>query len=438
MSFLKFKDMTYEIIEKIGEGGSGTVFKGIKWGSYGFSKPVAIKVLKKKTPDNTSKTLLNHAFLISHLNHPNIVEVYELIKNKNEVMMIMEWVDGISLQDIMNTYTQGIPLPCALFLFCELLKVLDYLHNLEHNQKIFSLIHHDISPLNIMIQRRTGIIKLNDFGISRIVTQGQTHPVDKTIICNPFYCSPEYISGESVGIQSDIYSLGRVFFEMIFGHHTTANVIDKAKRGQLSDFRKLKTLPTHIENLLLGMLQYSPKNRFNSAKEILDFLDGDAQNLLLWKQEFTSIIEPIFHKPKISSLSKTQTSITLSQRKNPSHWVKFLVIVFGLSSDPSLLLRRNDKEFYYELLPQQLNQDQTFLWYPLHIKIVPWGFVTITQNHKDILKQKSLRQESLWLPPGQFEMTVFHPILGRKQKSFEIEKNRNITFDFDPKDKNRL
>tara|TARA_B110001452_G_scaffold196209_1_gene166197 strand:+ start:157 stop:978 length:822 start_codon:yes stop_codon:yes gene_type:complete len=199
---LRTKVNYIDIIDELGAGGTASVYLGIDNHS-GF--PVAVKVLHKSLFKNDfiKKKFIAEANHYVYLRHPNIVQLKDLIIKEDAIYLVMEYVDGDTLEDYINKISGPIPEEIAIPILKEILLAIEY----AHNKKV---IHLDIKPSNIMITK-DGDLKVLDFGISADLNLDNNDPT----MGSPMYMSPEQVSGEKLDLKSDIYSLGITFFQML-------------------------------------------------------------------------------------------------------------------------------------------------------------------------------------------------------------------------------
>jgi serine/threonine-protein kinase len=189
----------YKVIDTIGSGGFGVVYLAVDtW----IEKQVAIKVPHQQTADLAE--LLKEPRLLASLDHPNIVNVITAEKRDDLFYIVMEFVEGESLEEVLKR-EKTLEVKRVYDIAVQLCDGLDYAHS--HN-----IIHRDIRPANTLINPR-GVAKIADFGTSRLL---ENVPFAKTRIGSPPYMAPEHLKGRAV-FQSDIYSLGVVIYEMLVG-----------------------------------------------------------------------------------------------------------------------------------------------------------------------------------------------------------------------------
>ena len=253
----------YEILEVLGEGGMAFVYKAM---DTQLERYVAIKTLKPNYVNQETfvERFRREAKTAANLNHPNIVQIFDW-GIEEEPFFVMEYIEGNTLTSIVAK-NRTISLSDVLFIGAQVASGLQAAH-----QK--GLVHRDIKPGNIMITP-DGKVKVTDFGI--VSLQNEESDITKTgsILGTASYISPEQAQGRPVSIESDLYSLGTVLYELIAGKPpfsgespistATKHLTDKPEK--LSNFRK--DIPKGVENAVLKLLEKSTFDRFKSAEDL--------------------------------------------------------------------------------------------------------------------------------------------------------------------------
>lgn len=258
--------LNYSIIRKLGEGAMGQVFLAKNKSIHQF---VAVKMLNPRYSGNPvlRERFRREAMMLSSLNHPNIVKFLNYVENENGIFLIMEYVDGMTLEDYLNTKTGLLVESNAFPLMLQILDAFEYAH--DHN-----VIHRDIKPGNIFVTRE-GQIKILDFGIAQILSEsneGEQASYGGTIE----YMSPEQVHGKPLEIRSDIYSLGVVFYQMLTGRHPydTSRLSDlDIKKAIVSEpLPRMKEaypyVSPQIQSVVDRATEKEPGQRFESCREL--------------------------------------------------------------------------------------------------------------------------------------------------------------------------
>ena len=253
----------YEILQVLGEGGMAFVYKARDTQLERF---VAIKTLKPSYVNQETfvDRFKREARTAANLNHPNIVQIFDW-GIEEEPYFVMEYIEGDTLTSIISK-NKTISLSDILFIGAQVSNGLHAAH-----QK--GLVHRDIKPGNIMITP-DGKVKVTDFGI--VSLQNEESDITKTgsVLGTASYISPEQAQGKPVSIESDLYSLGTVLYELITGKTpfsgdspiSTATKHLTEKPEKLSTFRK--DLPKGVESAIVKLLEKATYDRFKSAEDL--------------------------------------------------------------------------------------------------------------------------------------------------------------------------
>ena len=211
----------YELVRKLASGGMGEVYLGTVRGAAGFEKPVAVKrVLPHLAADEDFvRRFIDEAHIVVSLKHGNIVPVLDMGEQDGEYFIVMEYLPGKDLRDILRqTERAGRPLPpgVALYVAAELCRGLAYAHRkVDDRGRDLGIVHRDVSPANVIVGWE-GLVKLTDFGVARAM--GRTsESLSGTLRGKIAYMSPEQALGRPLDGRSDIYSAGVVLWECLTG-----------------------------------------------------------------------------------------------------------------------------------------------------------------------------------------------------------------------------
>ena len=253
----------YQIIKTIGEGGMANVY--LAYDTI-LDRNVAVKVLRGDlaTDEKFVRRFQREALAASSLSHPNIVEVYDVGEDNGQYYIVMEYIEGKHLKQLLKkrnnlTITEVIDI---------MLQITDGLA-LAHDSYI---IHRDIKPQNIMILEN-GLVKITDFGIAMAMNAAQLTQTN-SVMGSVHYLPPEQASGTGSTLQSDIYSMGILMYELLCGHlpYKGDNAVEialKHLKEPLPSIRQyLPNLPQSIENIILKSTAKNPKNRYSDAREM--------------------------------------------------------------------------------------------------------------------------------------------------------------------------
>ncbi len=254
----------YRIIKEVGRGGMGIVYLAE---DEVLQRQVAYKILPDAVREDPKalEAFLREARIAASLHHPNIVTIFDAGQLAETVYIAMEYVDGRSLQSILDE-AQILPLSRAIEFFRQACQSLAYAHR-QH------IVHRDVKPANIMITRR-GEVKLMDFGLAAVVSSA----TDKitSIRGTPFYMAPEQIMGEAISGLTDQYALGCTFFHMVAGRppFVEGDVLYHHIHTEPSSPRRWNPkIPVWLDAIILRMMVKSAARRFPSLEVALQEIE---------------------------------------------------------------------------------------------------------------------------------------------------------------------
>ncbi len=262
----------YEILDEIGQGAMGTVYRAR---DPLIERTVAIKTvplvrLRKEGADAESR-FLREAQSAGRLSHPNIVTIYDVGEDDGIAYIAMEHLPGATLRDLMNK--GPMPLELVLDTAIQMAEALAFAH--EHG-----VIHRDIKPANVVVTGQNGRIKLTDFGIAHLANSEHTHTGQ--MLGSPRYMSPEQAMGHEVDGRSDIFSLGAMLYEMLTGHYafdgdSLPTIVYRVINDTPVSVTSLRPqVPAGVASLLTHMLSKSPHAR-PDAHSLVNALHGLAR-----------------------------------------------------------------------------------------------------------------------------------------------------------------
>src|SRR6187397_311945 len=213
----------YVLGDLLGRGGMAEVFAGHVLGSHGFQKPVAIKrLLPELANDHVFvERLISEAKLLVGMTHGNIVSVLDLARDGDDVFLVMEFVDGPSLRQLLKARgSRRLSLGVATYIVQSAAAGLEFAHNRPGG----AIIHADISPSNLLLTT-SGEVRVADFGIAR--REGGGHGV---VEGKWAYMAPEQARGEPLAPRSDVFALGVVLYELVCGAHPFGRQVTAEER----------------------------------------------------------------------------------------------------------------------------------------------------------------------------------------------------------------
>jgi serine/threonine protein kinase len=246
------------------------VFAGNSIGAHGFQKPVAIKRLLPELANDEVfvERLIGEAKLLVGMAHGNIVSVLDLARDGDDVIIVMEFVDGPSLRQLMKARgSRGVSLGVATYVVQAAAAGLEFAHNRPGG----AVIHADISPSNILLTT-SGEVRVADFGIARREGGGGGVVEGKWA-----YMAPEQARGEALTPRSDVFALGVVLYELLCGEHPLGRQVTAGDRElapkRIVPPRVVKaSIPAGLDAICMKALSYEPHDRYARMQHVIDAL----------------------------------------------------------------------------------------------------------------------------------------------------------------------
>ncbi|GHG05597.1 serine/threonine protein kinase [Deinococcus piscis] len=266
----------YEVERRVGVGGMGSVYLAHRRSD---GQAVALKVPQERylADEKFVKRFFREAEILSQFNHPNIVQVFNYRMGGGEYYIAMEYLQGISLEDVLESRTMT--LPEAVQVFRALADALRHIH-------LHKVVHRDLKPSNVMLlqdawdgsELQPGGVKLMDFGIavgqalSRLTMTGAR-------VGTPTYMAPEQAKGIRTDARSDLYALGLLGYEMVTGRAAFEGSYESVVHQQVFEDPKppnqvRRGIPSRLNDLILSMIEKDPDHRPN-LDEVIAALDDD-------------------------------------------------------------------------------------------------------------------------------------------------------------------
>ncbi len=264
----------FEVLERIGEGFHGKLY--LCWDPT-LKRKVALKVITQAQGDvEIAKEVVDEALMVARISHPNVIPIYEASIENNTPVMVFEFVQGMTLKEYLEQH--------GAFNEKEALSIMVRIAvglATAHEQNI---VHLDLSPNNFMIDEETRP-RIMDFGLARLATKTKEENLENKVSGTPRYMSPEHLNGEDFSPASDIFTLGLVFFELLTGKKAVE------KNSLLEVFLAIETadinwraiqyfgISPHVIAILKNMINVDPKQRYQTASELVVDLDKVIQSL---------------------------------------------------------------------------------------------------------------------------------------------------------------
>ena len=278
-----FNEIHYPLVRKIASGGMGVVYEALQLGVDEFSKTVAIKLIReefsaiKEFRDN----FVGEARLVADLIHTNIVQTYHLGTIKEQYFMVMEYVNGVNLEEFILQHRclgRPIPIEIAVFIISRICRGLAYAHDKrDKNGRLLGIVHRDVNPKNIMLAQE-GDVKLTDFGIAKAFDL-MYNEEGEVIAGKDEYLSPDQAERQITDSRADLFCCGIVMAELLLdrnifdadeGSETRKNILEM----EIPDFTELRPgIDERLNEILHKALQRERDARYQTGDDMLTALE---------------------------------------------------------------------------------------------------------------------------------------------------------------------
>lgn len=291
----------YQIIRKIGDGGMAFVYQAK---DKLLNRIVAVKVLRPEFADDEEflAKFKREAEAVANITHPNIVNVYDVGQEDKVHYIVMEYVDGQNLKEIIKN--EGV---LDEYTALDITKQIAQALSAAHKKGV---IHRDIKPHNILISNEGRQVKVADFGIAKAVSNSTITNIG-SIIGSVHYFSPEQAKGQPVAKNADLYSLGIVLYEMIIGRvpfrgDSPISIALQHINEDIEFTQEEKTrIPHSVRTLISKLTEKSPEDRYQSAEEVIEDIEYIEKNIDLdFIKEYDNYVTQKIDQDKLLAKSK--------------------------------------------------------------------------------------------------------------------------------------
>ncbi len=270
----------FQIVQVTAAGTFGTVCVAFDWTSRKF---YALKVLKErfKQNDKVLARARDEAKLLSAMKHPNILRVHELFEVDGRPVIVMQWIQGCALHDLLDCTDGGLPYDVALDVVRQGCTGLDaaYRALAPGSGQPMRIIHRDLKPSNLLLSLR-GVVKVVDFGIAKAVFHGRESDTVSMVLGTRAYMAPERLDGQNETAKLDIYAMGIILYELLQGEPPKLSLRPRVHGLQARDAAKALApagcppeILGAIRQLWLEMVSYEPAGRLQ-AHEVVARIDA--------------------------------------------------------------------------------------------------------------------------------------------------------------------
>ena len=287
----------YHLTRSLGTGSYGEVWRA---DDLFLGEPVALKFLNENFTGHSTflESLKREVRTLRHLSHPNIVRVHDLVFDERHTSIVMEFIDGRTLAELLAASPKGCLQPEDIEIWLpQLASVFDYLHRSE------GIIHSDIKPANLMLSS-TGRLKVADFGLATTLAESTSHHTQTGARPGTLaYMSPQQLRGSRPAVSDDVFSLGATLFHLLAGstpfHGSTLDLIAPEKRAPTIGARRYETgkgnlpaVPEHWESAIAACLSKDARLRPSSVRDVVRWLKAEPGSGSSSSDLGTSVILP--------------------------------------------------------------------------------------------------------------------------------------------------
>jgi serine/threonine protein kinase len=259
--------MTYKLLTVEGSGAYGTVAKARE--ARDQRRLVALKILRERHLDDPrvlSRTR-DEAKMLSRIDHPGIVKVYELVEHGDRPVMVMEWLEALSVGEVLDVFKEGLPVAIACEIASRACMALDHAYTVVVGHRPLGLVHRDLKPSNMLLTI-DGELKLVDFGLAHVELDDKESQTVSIVLGTRAYMAPERFDGADDHPSSDVFSVGLMLYEMLTGRLLKPSLNPKHHEVRVSDALETLNVPDlpsqahkKLSEAIRSMCAYEPEDR---------------------------------------------------------------------------------------------------------------------------------------------------------------------------------
>jgi hypothetical protein len=419
------------ILGEIGSGGMAVVYKAVQ---EPLGRVVAIKALKPSIAVDSgfAKRFEREAHFMASLQHENILHVHDFIKDRGTMYIVMEYVQGIDLYDLLEI-TPRLPVEVATIITLQVARALDYAH-------FRGIIHRDIKPANVMISHQ-GEVKLMDFGIARDDKLSDLTETG-TGLGTPSYMSPEQILGDKLDFRSDVFSVGIVLYQMLTGRKPfveddARTVMQKIRLDRYTSPRRINPgVPRPLERIMARCMEKMPANRYPTTQSLIDDLHdfltsrvpiSHNARLVMYLKELGVITDAVADEILAASAPNRLRRTGGDRRIIPQMWMVQGLLglgVLGAGGSIQYMAGRlglDDSEFAAESGTRVVPEHAGYV----RFVVDPWAEVHIDGQH--VLTTPSAQR--IALDPGTHYVRLVNPYFHGVDREIQIREGETEVVD---------
>jgi eukaryotic-like serine/threonine-protein kinase len=266
--------LRYQRLMPLGSGGMANVHLSLALGQSGFKRLVVVKSVREELVADPAmrQMFLAEARISARLNHPNVVQVSEVMETPEGVMLVMEYLDGLALSAAYRNAGDLLTLAMRLRVLCDVLAGLHYAHELvDYHGTPLGVVHRDVSPQNVLLTF-DGRVKLLDFGIAK-VTSAPDRTRTGVIKGRIAYMPIEQLTGKAVDRRTDVFAVGCLLWEAaantrMWGKLTEPQIVREQLRGNIPRLSAHAEVDAELERIVSKATAHMPVDRYASAEQL--------------------------------------------------------------------------------------------------------------------------------------------------------------------------
>ncbi|MGB3340362.1 MAG: serine/threonine-protein kinase [bacterium] len=313
----------YKILDIIGKGGMAKIYSAIH---IPLNRVVVIKEMGRS---ESRRRFKQEALMSASLEHPNIVTTHDYFSIGPSCYLVLEYVEGLNLADIIEHTAPFHPKTAAL-IAREISLAIRHAHS-------NGILHRDIKPTNILISQK-GEVKISDFGVAR----GEDSPhltSTGTVVGTPYYMSPEQAEGKELTLQSDIYSLGIVLYEMVTGKKPFSGGNSQAVAAKVirSKYPTPLYRDPHHSLRLSRIIKKAMKKNLNRRYQTIDYMCHDLENFIGWKKivkkdkYLKDLPQEVEHIKQVTTIVRKPGKRKRKRQKRGTAFYLYIILIFILA-----------------------------------------------------------------------------------------------------------
>jgi serine/threonine protein kinase len=331
----------YRLVSQIGEGGMGLVY--LAEHIHLSNRKVAIKALHKQMLSNEQVRLRfrNEAATLSQIEHENIVRIFDYIESDEGYFLVMEFVDGLTLEDYIKNVSGPLNNERSIHVMKMMLKGFGFAHKM-------GIVHRDVKPSNIIVSNDLSVVKILDFGVAKLLSDSSNMTKHGTQMGTVYYMSPEQVKGQHVDQRSDIYSLGVTLYQMVTGvnpyqgYTTEYDVFNLIVNQSLSDPREIYPGVTNqIVQIINRATQKNVENRYSFCEEMLNDIVADESQFDSTIGKLSNTVDKPYTTDEFLENSDENDDV-----KKPSIFLWIMLGIIGVGLIFSLLNYKKIKDYF--------------------------------------------------------------------------------------------